>query len=307
MKNTKFISHAILLTFLFVATAQAEKPTLDTLGDWQSRMETQLASKEGITKIVVMPKSDALLLKIYYTDGSKSLFKPNTKTEKSMKPGLAVYNLVKNFTNSINVLYTPMVKLSLSVEEVKALTADNPKTDADEVELLNEALSKKAAPVDGMLVGSNATWAEDIKEYGTPFRNTTREGLLSLASRLGTSEGPGEIWDNQVSNLFIMDYISANNDRGGNFHFDPDTQRVWAIDNDDAFVAPSHKKFMTDIIGNLSHVDQNFLFELNTYFSSISDEDMAAQVFTEYSSKEGLRFARLVRARFEEIKARFAR
>jgi hypothetical protein len=226
-----------------------------------------------------------------------------------MKPAIAVYNLVKNFTTSIGVLYTPMIRFSMSVDEVLKLNTDNPKTTTNEVELLKAALSPEgsAAPVNGMLVGSNAVWADDVLEFGRPFSDTTRTGLLALASRLGTATGPGQAYDNQVSNLFVMDYIIANNDRGGNFHFDPTLKRIWAIDNDDAFVAPSSKKFVANLIANMTHVDRNFLAALDNYFASISDQDLAATVFTEYSAQDALKYAVQTRARYKQIKELYAR
>src|SRR5687767_4195438 len=104
-----------LFSGLFFSPAQAQSPSL---GEWQAQLEAKLSSKDSIKKIVMINKSDAFLLKVYYADGSKAIFKPNTKTAKSMRPALSVYNLVKNFNSSIKVLYTPMVKFSMSVREV---------------------------------------------------------------------------------------------------------------------------------------------------------------------------------------------
>jgi hypothetical protein len=316
MKNFKNLRMIVSLHLLLACSAQhgtsaahAAPATPEAFVQFQKDWEAKLAQKESIEKIVMIEKADALLLKVYYKDGSKAIFKPNTKRQKSLRSALPVYKIASLFPESLKVRYTPMIKFSVSVEEVLALLADNPKTPIDEVALARAALSPEglAAPENGLLVGSIATWVEGVAEYSKVFPKNDRDALLGVASRLGKANSPGKVWDDQVSNLFVMDYLIANNDRAGNFHFDPKEEVIWAIDNDESWFGSVSGRFVENLILRLEHFDISFISGLERFFASRSDAQLQAEIFTEFPAKTGLKLATEMRARFLFIRARAGR
>jgi len=277
--------------------------------------EAALSQQDALYKAVLLFKTHdrPLLIKLYYRDASgreyKSMFKPNIRkisgnSSYTYRPGPIEHSfnaLAKKLAPYSEFRSAPLQMLAITKEKIISIAKDDPDTKVDErrelIDALNGVATYTSEPVyqnGNQLVGSNMLWMTDIAMVGN-----NRDQWRSKTSSLD----PRSSRDLSIIQLFLLDYITANNDRAGNIFKSNVTGLAWAIDNDDSFVAASAKKYCQDIAAKVANPGRDFLSGLRA-LNDMSSQQWEA-IFAYHSSSQRDKYIEQTRSRIKSILRRF--
>ena len=288
---------------------------------WKQRVERQLQDIDDIKSITVFAAqhSKSLLFKLHYKSGITALFKANhfkwdpedddwkSQPRSGLLPEMAVHDFTYPLTDLLIYRYPPAVKLTFDKKSLKRLVKDNRRTLADESELFKALLvgiPGRPRPFFSHptrnLSGVAMLWIEDsdTKIPGV-LPKLRRQELLHFADHFDTTlETLPPKLIHQLSNLILIDFLVMNNDRPGNMVFTNSDHVLFAIDNDNAFMAEDKKTFNRRVFQALPAYDPDLVEALRRFFLKNDENDLVRDVFGYYPPKAARKFARELRARF---------
>lgn len=270
-------------------------------------------SAETLARVQLLDKEKSLLLIFTNSKGPKALFKPDLTTRGHGTPSLTprqsevtFYAFAQRFQDVLKfeVPQTRVVEVASGLLLTKS--QDDPKTQRNEAELLQGVLAGahpefprpklRSTPLETLWKGSLTDWVSGSWEHPELLR-PNRKRLEQLVSSI--EDAPPSL-GKKLAQLFVTDYLLANNDRAGNMRFGSN-DRVFAIDNDSCLLYPDKKVFCRKLAFGLSRVPRAYLCALEASFLARTPEEIQDELFFAYPKASRLGFAKEFLGRLEEL------
>ena len=145
--------------------------------------------------------------------------------------------------------------------------------------------------------GLLALWLPGEREKTDVYLASSRKGMSRLARNLS------RLWERQPSvahamaQLFVLDYLIANNDRPGNVFYSSAVGRVVPIDHDDSFVCPFAKVFNVKLVQAMEAYSARWTDQMLSWIAERSDDELREQIFYSFDTELARRYARGLRKR----------
>ena len=145
--------------------------------------------------------------------------------------------------------------------------------------------------------GSLALWLPGEKESTDVYLASSRNGMSKLARNLSG------LWERHPSaahamaQLFVLDYLIANNDRPGNVFYSSAAGRVVSIDHDDSFVCSLAKVFNVKLVRAMEAYSARWTDQMLSWIAERSDDELREQIFYLFDTELARRYARGLRKR----------
>ena len=154
---------------------------------------------------------------------------------------------------------------------------------------------------DDEVYGSLALWVPGEGEHSDVHLSGSRPGMEKLAKGLSRLSQRYSSVAHALAQIFVLDYLIANNDRPGNILYYQELEQVYPIDHDDSFECSDSKLFNETLVRSMDAYSAVWTANMTTWIETQSLEDLREEVFFAYSPEEAKRFAQHLKERAKRL------